>query len=95
MSRNAALSTLSALALVALLGGCKADPNSTDFASVKSNLTPEMQGTSERPVEIEMNMAMNANQDTRGIWDDLGRLWLTDRPTKLSPYPIMGTSGNP
>ena len=41
-----------------------------------------------------MNMAMNANQDTRGIWDDLGRLWLTDRPTKLSPYPIMGTSGN-
>ncbi len=95
MSRNAALSTLSAVALLALLGGCKASPENTDFASIKGNLTPEMLGTSERPVETDLNWAMNANQDTRGMWDDVGRFWLTDRPTKLSPYPIMSTSGNP
>ena len=29
------------------------------------------------------------------LWNDLGRVWLTDKPSALSPYPIQPTGGQP
>lgn len=89
--RTAVLLSTAALALV----GCRADPNDTSFSALKSNLNPELMTLSERPVDVEINMAMNDEQDLRAAWNDLGRFWLTDKPSKLSPFPIMSTGGTP
>ncbi len=94
-TRTTAFIVLSSAAAVFALTGCKADPYATDYNSIKSNLTPELTGLSERQVDREINWAQNANQDLRAATDDWGRLWLTDQPSRLSPYPIMSTSGNP
>ena len=95
MTRNTTFIVLSSAALALALTGCKADPYATDFKSINSNLTPELAGLSERPVDQQSNWAQNANQDLRSAADDLGRVWLTDQPSRLSPYPIRSTSGNP
>lgn len=52
-------------------------------------------GLSERDVDIEANMAVVGNQNLRMFWGDLGRIWLFDRPSRLSPYDIISTSGQP
>jgi hypothetical protein len=65
------------------------------FKSIKDNPTPELFGVNERTVDIDRNMAVNTNQTTRMFWSDLGRLWLTDEPSPLSPYPTVNTTGNP
>jgi hypothetical protein len=62
---------------------------------VNGSLTPELHGTALTADEVRLNRAMNTNQDGRGLHDDWERFWLLDRPTKLSPYPIMSTTGNP
>ena len=98
MARPTAVTVLSAAALstgLALgLAGC-ANPQATDLKSITSNLTPELMTTAERPDDVSVNWAMNANQDLRSGWTDLGRFWLTDKPSSLSPYPIMSTGGQP
>lgn len=88
-------SFLLALGLAGGLAGCASDPNKTDLKSITGNLTPELMNTSERPVDVDVNWAMNANQDLRSMWNDLGRFWLTDKPSALSPYPIQPTGGQP
>jgi hypothetical protein len=85
-----------ALAAIALsVAGCQSDPNKVDLKSITSDLTPELMATAERPVDIDVNWAVNADQDLRGVWNDLGRFWLTNKPSSLSPYPIMDTGGQP
>jgi hypothetical protein len=93
MIRKTAIATAALLALG--LVGCASDPNKTDLKSITGNLTPELMNTSERPVDVDVNWAMNANQDLRSMWNDLGRFWLTDKPSALSPYPIQPTGGQP
>ena len=90
-------STLAISAALAIsLTGCQtADPSATDLKSLTSNLTPELYNTAERPADVDVNWAMNANQDLRSAKNDWGRFWLTDQPSKLSPFPITSTSGQP
>ena len=49
----------------------------------------------DRLVDEQRNMAVAFNQNDRMFYDDLGRAFYTDHPTRLSPYPITYTSGNP
>ena len=110
MSRKTALSTVSmtaattATAVVlcasfASLTGCSApDPDRkyrTDLNSLSSDLSPELKNTAQTHDEARMDWVVNKDQDLRGAWSDLGRVWLTDKPSSLSPYPIMQTNGNP
>jgi hypothetical protein len=95
------LRTVAKLAAASLAGcllagvGCAADPMATDFKSVKSNLTPELMTISERKVDVERNLATAENQNYRMFWNDLGRMMYVDRPSILSPYFIIPTSGQP
>lgn len=87
---------LSAVALAALLAGCETDDEmrvSTD--DILDDLTPELQTLTERPVDVDRNLAVNNNQNDRMFWDDLGRVFYTNQPSTLSPYPIVSTSGVP
>ena len=52
-------------------------------------------GLSEQDVDIELNMAVISNQNLRMFWGDLGRVWFFDRPSRLSPYDIISTGGQP
>jgi predicted small lipoprotein YifL len=65
------------------------------FEAIKNNPTPELSGMNERDVDVQRNLAVNENQTTRMFWSDLGRVWYTDQPSPLSPYPTISTTGNP
>ncbi len=86
----------SCLLLVATigLGGC-ASSSDVSFNAIKGDLTPHIVGLTERDVDIERNMAVVGNQNLRMFWGDVGRIWLFDRPSRLSPYDIISTSGQP
>ena len=62
---------------------------------INRHLTPELMGIAERPSDIERNMAVVGNQNLRLFWGDLGRVFLFDQPSYLSPYNITSTSGQP
>jgi hypothetical protein len=63
--------------------------------TVNRNLTPELFNTAETHEQADWHFAVNANDDLRGLRNDWGRFWLTDSPSKLSPYPIQSTGGQP
>lgn len=61
-----------------------------------ADLSPELLTTTERPVDVfDVNMAVTNNQNWHMMWDDLGRVFYTDHPSRLSPLPILYTSGRP
>jgi len=84
-----------AIGAIAGMNGCTSNPNDVSFNAIKSDLTPHIMGLSERDVDIQLNMAVVGNQNLRMFWGDLGRMWLFDRPSRLSPYDIISTSGQP
>jgi hypothetical protein len=98
---NALSSTAAVLAIGAsmfTLAGCKSDPDrkyKTDLDSLSVDLSPELVNTSQTKDESRMDWAVDRDQDMRSAWSDMGRFWLTDKPSRLSPYPIMPTGGNP
>lgn len=77
------------------LAGCATDPEDVSYKSISRNLTPELQGVTERGIDIDRNMAVTSNQNLRMMWGELGRMWLFDKPSRLSPYDIIATSGQP
>ncbi|MDZ4830434.1 MAG: hypothetical protein SGJ09_09590 [Phycisphaerae bacterium] len=92
----AGLAGLALIMLPSMLGGCaKNDPLATDFKSVTDNLTPELQTLTERPVDVDANIAVTSNANLRMFWMDLGRAFYLDRPSGLSPYHLPPMSGQP
>lgn len=79
----------------ASLAGCGYDPENVSFGYVKSHLSPEMDGLSETPQDIQRNLAVNEDQTLRMFWSDLGKMWLVDQPSMLSPYFVISTNGQP
>jgi len=73
--------------------GCSSNDVSTN--AILSNLTPELLGLNERPIDIKSHMAVTGNVELREMWGDLGRAVYIDHPSRLSPYPIVYTSGQP
>lgn len=63
--------------------------------TINGNLTPELYNTAETGDEANWHFAVNANNDLRGLKNDWSRFWLTDSPSKLSPYPILPMGGQP
>ena len=81
--------------LAIALTGCASDPNDVSFDALTNDLTPHILGLTERDVDVQRNMAVIENQNMRMVWGDLGRFFLFDRPSRLSPYDIISTSGQP
>lgn len=80
----------------ALVVGCSSrDPDDVSFDAIIDDLTPELVTLTQRQVDIERNMAVTSNQNLRMIWEDMGRAWYVDHPSRLSPYPVPYTSGSP
>lgn len=81
-------------ALPLLLIGCRSDPNNVSERAIFRNLTPELRSTHERPVDVRRNLAVKRNADRRMFHDDLGRVFLTDHPSRLTGKPVPSTSGH-
>lgn len=92
--RTSVLGTILFGGIVAL-GGCATDPEDVSYNAIKRNLTPELQGMTERGIDIDRNMAVTSNQNLRMMWGEIGRMWLFDKPSRLSPYDVISTSGQP
>ena len=65
------------------------------LSAILADLTPELQGYQERPVDVKRNLTIVNNANLRGLSDDLGRTFYTNHPSRLTPYPVMSLSGNP
>ncbi|MEE9404929.1 MAG: hypothetical protein V3V20_08545 [Algisphaera sp.] len=73
----------STLAVTLLAGAMLVGCNAT-----RGNLTPELHSYS-RSLEQDQNLhARVIDNNTRMIWDDLDRVLLLDKTSRLSPYPV-------
>lgn len=63
--------------------------------TIGKNLTPELAGTALSINEAYMNSVVTGDVNLRQVQDDWARFWLMNRPSMLSPYPIVNTGGRP
>jgi hypothetical protein len=77
---------LLAAAAGALLAGCTAGAPHNHHR-IQSNLTPEVDTLWQRRVDMDNRMALTFDENLRMFNQDLGRFWLTDRPSRLSREP--------
>jgi hypothetical protein len=71
------------VAAAALLGGCSDIRSQTLWDPTPAEMGPVT-------TAAEVNNGMSHTLDTNGrlFWDDLGRFWMLDRPSHMTPYPI-------
>ncbi len=81
--------------LTALAAGCQTDPNDVSFSAIRHSLTPELRGAVDTPDDADRHLAVTNDTNSRLLMDDLGRMFYTNHPSRLSPLPIVYTSGNP
>ena len=94
--KNTARLTILTAAVTLLVGGCgSGDPNDVSYSAITGNLTPELMGLAERPIDKHRNAAVHANQNIRMAWDDLARAFYLNNPSKMSPYPVFPSGGIP
>jgi hypothetical protein len=72
------------VAAAALLGGCSNDIRQQTLWDP----TPAEMGPAQTAAEENNGMAHTLDTNGRLFWDDLGRFWLLDRPSHMTPYPI-------
>ena len=53
-----------------------------------------MKTLSQTQSEIDISINMTDNQNMRMAEEDLGRVWYTNRPSRLSSFPVVNTTGN-
>jgi hypothetical protein len=88
-----AIRLIVSLGALSLLAGCSAeDPVSAK--SIRGDPAPELRGVGETSQEGSNNLAVYMNVNSREFMDDIARTFYTDHPSRLSPYPIVYTSGN-
>ncbi len=95
MNKVCSVSVLAGGALLFGLAGCQTARDPLSYDAIRRDLTPELQGLVERPIDVDRNLAANNNQNLRMMWDDMGRTFYTSRPSSLTPMPVIHTSGIP
>lgn len=87
--RNVSRIRLVGAALVATAGlvGCESESANRDKL-IRNNLTPELDTLHERPSDIDNAIAITMDENGRMFNEDLGRMWLLNRPSRLTPEPM-------
>ena len=89
-------------ASVVMLASCA--PRSANYDAITSdvstrairrNLTPEVMGLASSQQEWANNQASIDNLNNRMFNDDWNRIWLRDKPSSLTPYPVVPTGREP
>ena len=84
---NKCILTISILSVLGMFVGCNS--NSHSESAVLRNLTPNMNGLAETYSENDAGILVVNNANDRMIVDDLRRATLLDRPSSLSPFPVV------
>lgn len=82
-----ALGCLGAASLV----GCTTASSSANHAqaeSLRADLTPELDTLYQRPDDMSNAMTIMADENGRMFWQDMGRVFYTDRPSRLTREPV-------
>lgn len=77
-----------ALCSCALLVGCKSDPQREQLSAVRSDPAPEMATLSQRPDDVDNKLAHVDDTNLRACLGDLGRVFYTNRASRLTPEPM-------
>jgi len=94
-TRLSALAGLAALSTAFATGCASQNLDDVSYGTVRGNLTPALQTSVERPIDVDRNIAVVHDTDLRLLMDDLGRALHTNRPSRLTPFPIIKPSGQP
>lgn len=81
---NRTIAAACGLIAAAALTGCSGSGPAGRDAAVRSNPTPELQTLAQRPIEVDNRMTLTTDENLRMAWEDLGRMWLFDRPSRLT-----------
>lgn len=84
---NKILITVATLSLVALLSGCNQNANA--HKSIINDLTPNMNGLAETYSQNDAGIAVVNDANNRMFVDDMRRATLLDKPSMLSPFPVV------
>ncbi|QKK07033.1 MAG: hypothetical protein HND58_01885 [Planctomycetota bacterium] len=82
-----ALGTLAAAAVT----GCSTASSNADYAQaerIRADLTPELDTLYQRPDDMSNAFTVMLDENGRMIWQDLGRVLYTDRPSRLTREPV-------
>lgn len=83
-TRAAAASSLLVALLLAAAGGCSSNTAAARDAQVRENLTPELYTLGQRPIDADNAIAITVDENLRMANEDMGKLWLLDRPSRLN-----------
>jgi hypothetical protein len=68
-----------------MLVGCSGgDTAASRDAMVRSNPTPDLDTLYQRPVDVDNRLTLTFDENWRMVQEDWGRVWLTDRPSRLT-----------
>ncbi|MBX3358631.1 MAG: hypothetical protein KF745_09385 [Phycisphaeraceae bacterium] len=81
-----AAGTLGLVGFAMVLGACESEANK-QAKLIRENLTPELATLYQRPVDVENRLTIVGNENMRMCAEDLGRVFLLDRPSSLKPEP--------
>lgn len=71
-----------------LSSGCMFTGNS-QLNEVRSDPSPNLDTLSQRPEDMDNAIVYTFDENGRMFWEDLGRVWFTDRPSRLSREPHL------
>lgn len=84
--RSGLIVTLAACAAASMLSGC--DTGDKRLDDVRADPTPNLDTLYQRPADIDNSLTVMADENGRMFWQDLGRAWYVDRPSRLTREPI-------
>lgn len=77
---------VSPLVLVMLVAGCSSV--SREDANVRAELTPELETLGQRSIDWDNRALIAVDTNLRSANNDLTRMWLLDRPSRLNREPM-------
>ncbi|HVZ93203.1 MAG TPA: hypothetical protein VG797_01710 [Phycisphaerales bacterium] len=86
MNRRRVMMGVASIAALAGLVGCSA--HESQAARFRSNPTPEIDTTGQTKDEVANKLTIVADTDWRMFNEDLGRMFLLDKPSLATPKPL-------
>jgi hypothetical protein len=82
--RAAPIVVVGCLLVAGSLGGCSSNTAAARDAQVRANITPELYTLHQRPIDADNRVALTMDENLRMANEDLGRVFLFDRPSRLA-----------
>lgn len=76
------------LSLGMLATGCSSSQGRITASDIRSNMTPELKTTAMTSEQHKTRVVRSVDHNLRQVWDDLDYIFLVDKPSHLTPYPI-------